>query len=673
MTKQEEVSYSMKLVGCLVMVFVFLGLSGTVYAMTDADCMECHSDQGLSTKKNGKEISLYVDEKVFLKSVHGSEGCVSCHPEADVAGDEHPFPMARVNCGNCHDLISDIYAKSLHGKALANKDEFAPYCSNCHGKHDILSSSNPKSSTYILNVPYTCGTCHREGTPMTLTHDISKHNILENYSMSIHGEGLMRKGLTVTAVCSSCHTAHNVLPHTDPNSTINRKNVSKTCMKCHANIEIAHTKIVRGELWEKEPNKVPACVECHGPHKARRVLYEDSLNDAFCLRCHQNPDLKKIDASGTEKSLYVNPDDLAHSVHTKKRIACVKCHVNVRFDHENPDKPSCQDMGNAKVDCSICHAQQVEIFNQSTHGVLAAKGDPNAPTCTECHGTHNVRSRTEFESETFARNVPNLCAKCHREGEKAALLYKGNQREIIKHYNMSIHGKGLAESGLMVSATCTNCHTAHSMLPSSDPRSSIHRDHVVDTCGTCHLGISEEFSKSIHSHLVTKTDKKLPVCNDCHSSHSIKRVDQASFRGLILQECGTCHERETETYFDTYHGKASLLSGGEKTAKCSDCHGAHNILPAYYTKSMLHRENVVETCRPCHPGSNRKFTGYLTHATHHDRDKYPYLFYTFWAMTGLLVGTFAFFGLHTLFWIPRSFRERFKRRRQHSREKFFDK
>ena len=60
-------------------------------------------------------------------------------------------------------------------------------------------------------------------------------------------------------------------------------------------------------------------------------------------------------------------------------------------------------------------------------------------------------------------------------------------------------------------------------------------------------------------------------------------------------------------------------------------------------------------------------------ATHHDRDKYPYLYYTFWAMTGLLLGTFAFFGIHTLFWIPRSFRERFKKRREHSREAILKK
>jgi len=73
----------------------------------------------------------------------------------------------------------------------------------------------------------------------------------------------------------------------------------------------------------------------------------------------------------------------------------------------------------------------------------------------------------------------------------------------------------------------------------------------------------------------------------------------------------------------------------------------------------------MDTCRKCHAGAGRKFAGYLTHATHHDRDKYPMLFYTFWAMTALLIGTFTFFGLHILFWIPRSFRQRFLMRRRH--------
>jgi hypothetical protein len=62
----------------------------------------------------------------------------------------------------------------------------------------------------------------------------------------------------------------------------------------------------------------------------------------------------------------------------------------------------------------------------------------------------------------------------------------------------------------------------------------------------------------------------------------------------------------------------------------------------------------VGTCAKCHPGAHRQFAGYLTHATHHDKDKYPVLHYTWLFMTSLLVGTFVIFGMHTLLWLPRS-------------------
>ena len=55
----------------------------------------------------------------------------------------------------------------------------------------------------------------------------------------------------------------------------------------------------------------------------------------------------------------------------------------------------------------------------------------------------------------------------------------------------------------------------------------------------------------------------------------------------------------------------------------------------------VHPDNRLQTCQKCHPAATRRCAGYLTHATHHDPQKYPWLFYTFWAMTGLLVVTFA--------------------------------
>ncbi len=103
---------------------------------------------------------------------------------------------------------------------------------------------------------------------------------------------MLKKGLVVAANCASCHTAHSILPHTDPNSSINRRNIAATCTKCHANIELVHRKTIRGELWEKQANTLPACVDCHQPHKVRNVFYSQGMADADCMRCHANASLK---------------------------------------------------------------------------------------------------------------------------------------------------------------------------------------------------------------------------------------------------------------------------------------------------------------------------------------------------------------------------------------------
>jgi cytochrome b subunit of formate dehydrogenase len=268
------------------------------------------------------------------------------------------------------------------------------------------------------------------------------------------------------------------------------------------------------------------------------------------------------------------------------------------------------------------------------------------------------------EGPTFVTNVPSLCGRCHGEGGQADVRYLGTQKNIVANYLQSVHGKGLLASGLTVTATCTSCHTAHRALPANDPRSSVHVTNTPSTCGNCHHGIYEQFVGSIHSPL-KNTDYKqlkgqppLPGCNDCHPPHSVIRTAEDEFRNGIIETCGKCHADVAETYFDTYHGKASRLEGGAKAAKCQDCHGAHDILPPMDLASHLSRTNIVDTCAKCHPGSNRQFAGYLTHATHHDPHKYPQLFYVFWGMTGLLVGTFGFFGLHTLIWLPRSWKLR---------------
>jgi uncharacterized protein with PIN domain len=638
---------------------LYLLFSIPVFAQGNDECLLCHSDNQLTGSRNGRTISVYVNEPRFSNSVHSDVECIDCHQDINAEDLPHRETFERVDCGVCHDNSQEMYNEGLHGKAYARGDPLAPTCTTCHGNHYIIPVSDHNSAVAPLKIPLLCGKCHREGTEVQLQRHIPKDKILENYSQSIHGEGLLKKGLVVSATCVSCHSPHRILPHTDTRSTIARNNIAATCSACHVEIESVHRKIIRGELWEKEASVLPACVDCHQPHEIRKVFYEQGMADNDCLKCHSN---KNLISESDGRTLYVDYATLGSSKHSN--ITCSQCHSQVNASIERPCKTITE-----KVDCSSCHAEIGEEYISSIHGKLEAKNNPNAPTCKECHGTHNVLGRTDDTSPTFPTNIPKLCAACHREGEKAAVRYTGSEKNIVQHYIQSIHGKGLIKSGLTVTATCTDCHTAHNELPHDNPESSINPNNISVTCGSCHYGIEEQFNKSVHSRLINNTDKKLPVCNDCHSAHTIKRVDNEGFRLEIMQQCGRCHEKIAETYFDTYHGKVSQL-GYTETAKCYDCHGAHDILSPEDPKSRLSYENIVETCKSCHPGAQRQFAGYFTHATHHDPDKYPILFWTFWGMTALLVGTFLLAGLHTILWLPRSlqWRRELKRRMENPEE-----
>ncbi len=540
------------------------------------DCAACHESGPRVGKRKAGEAPGF-NAAALKASPHAGVDCTSCH--ADIKELPHPDKLARVECGDCHSEEQKQYSASVHGRKAAAGDAYAPGCKSCHGTHDILRPTNPNAPTATMEVPRLCGSCHREGTTVSLTRQIPQTNILANYMDSIHGEGLFKRGLIVTAVCTSCHTAHFVLPHTDPRSSIAKQNISKTCTHCHAQIETVHRKVIRGELWEKQPDLIPACVDCHSPHKVRKVFYTQGMADQDCLRCHSDPNLKGTH-NGQTVSLFTSKDELAHSRHAK--IACVQCHTG--GDPADATR-ACRTIA-AKVDCSICHAEVVDQYRESKHGQLSAQGSPDAPACQDCHSPHGTLSKNDSTSPTFSRNVPALCANCHRTGQKAAVRYKGTQRHIVENYLESIHGKGLMQSGLTVTANCADCHTAHRELPAADPRSSVNRANIARTCSKCHRGIYELFNASVHSPAVTHTGKTLPVCSDCHSAHSIERTDLSNFRLHIMDQCGRCHEKIAETYFDTFHGKVSKL-GYLATAKCYDCHGSHDILPVTDPRSRL--------------------------------------------------------------------------------------
>jgi cytochrome b subunit of formate dehydrogenase len=260
----------------------------------------------------------------------------------------------------------------------------------------------------------------------------------------------------------------------------------------------------------------------------------------------------------------------------------------------------------------------------------------------------------------YPLHLVETCGKCHSD-EKLAIKHAIPVPDAYQKYLTSSHGRGLLKSGLLVSAVCNDCHGSHKILPHTNPDSTIHVKNIRNTCGVCHAGILATFNKSVHGRALDDDIEKAPTCTTCHHSHTITRVTEEDWKLDIVSECGGCHEDLIATYRETYHGQVTSL-GYTKVARCSDCHGSHNILSPEDPESTLSSANIVTTCQKCHEDANANFVKFQPHADHNDRERYPILFYTFWAMTGLLIGTFSFFGIHTILWLIRTAASRKYRR-----------
>lgn len=370
-----------------------------------------------------------------------------------------------------------------------------------------------------------------------------------------------------------------------------------------------------------------------------------------CAKCHGNRQFLFAggEPDGPAARLYV-PDSLIRgSVHG--RLGCTGCHpgFGAGFPHRVQE---------TVLRCESCHPQVGRDWAASIH---AANLEGDAATCVECHGSHTVHRVDDRRSPTHPLNVAELCGRCHADERIIGTYFASSDRRqaqtAVSEYFGTVHGAALTRDGLVVSATCNDCHRAHDVLPHDSPESSINRANVAATCGTCHLGILEVYEGSAHgqayrAEITTAAGHQAPVCVDCHSGHGIVRTDKSEWFIGVVEECGTCHEELYGTYFDTYHGKVTRLGFG-LTAKCSDCHTAHNVRSPQDPESAVFPANLVSTCARCHPGANQNFVQYYSHGDHRDRERYPKLFWPWVLMTALLASVFGFFGFHTLLWFSR--------------------
>lgn len=295
----------------------------------------------------------------------------------------------------------------------------------------------------------------------------------------------------------------------------------------------------------------------------------------------------------------------------------------------NDDCLACHGDAEAKRDDGRTIAVDVKAFDQSTHGPIA---------CVDCHA--DLAKTAEFPHDSKLARVN--CASCHDD--------------IASKYHDSIHAWAKEKAGLVGAPACADCHGKHDIRLHTDPVSRVYRTRVPETCGSCHKGINEKYAVGVHAAALKKGNSQAPGCADCHTAHAIKRVDLPGWKLAVTGECGTCHAKVVESFRRTFHGKVTEL-GFTRVAACSDCHGAHAILPASNPASLVAKTHLVETCGKCHQGANEKFVAYDPHPDPSNYQRSAVLWWAnrfYWV---LIPGCFGFFGLHSALWFWRSRKE----------------
>ena len=424
---------------------------------------------------------------------------------------------------------------------------------------------------------------------------------------------------------------------------------AEDCLGCHADKGLTRGAPAKGKppsLFVDEAllkGSAHARLECVACHKTATVPHDERLPAVSCAGCH-------------DKQRAV----LGGGIHGSRRAqagsrppTCAACHGT--HDVKPAGSLSTQT-------CVACHAKQVELYRESVHGRARQRGDLEAATCNSCHGaTHTAVAKSDPESPVYHLNLPRTCAQCHADPELAK-RHGIQVGAVYQQYMDSIHGRAVTRSGLLVAANCSDCHGTHEIRARTDVASRVYRTNIPKTCATCHAGVEKEYAESIHGKAAARGDSGAPVCTDCHSAHQIRRVEGAPWQLDVIRECGTCHKESLRTYRDTFHGKVTQL-GLTRVAKCSDCHGSHTIQPPSDPRSKVSPASIVSTCQQCHPAATAAFAQFHPHADPHSKARFPFLYYTNVVMMSLLLGTFAFFGLHTALWLPRSLAERLRRGR----------
>jgi cytochrome b subunit of formate dehydrogenase len=294
--------------------------------LSDAGCMTCHD----GTKQvfalpsaDGKIRPLRAIQKdKYVKGIHGELTCVACHQ--DIADNKAPHKKVaapKANCVTCHEQLwetvkkenmtaektrlgvvvqnIEAYKKSFHARPKSETSVKA-YCDDCHDTHyfNVPPRGTSKRTEWHLTVPNVCGAkCHTE--------------VLEEYEPSVHGMEVMEKHNPKAAVCTDCHTTHDIAKTTDDATQLL---IVENCGGCHKENLESYRDTYHGQVGKLGYAYTAKCFDCHGSHGILKVDDPESTVSPknrlkTCRECHDGKQRPEATAGFVTYGPHANDHD----------------------------------------------------------------------------------------------------------------------------------------------------------------------------------------------------------------------------------------------------------------------------------------------------------------------------------------------------------------------------
>ena len=404
-------------------------------------------------------LSLGIQSYLFAQS---NDDCLMCHEDETLTMEKKGREISLF----------------VNSKVLSNSPHKDLSCVSCH------VGFNPDELPHKENITSVdCKLCHNDAP--------TKHQF--------HPQMLRSKTITPDVSCKNCHGSHDVVSPKVHSSKWSQANLSTSCGNCHRDEKEMYVKSWHYKGLTEGVKGAPNCTTCHQNASIVNTIGADTIRvkiaqEKLCLSCHLDDPQVRIRTSPSAGFLTA----YEHSVHgsalmkgNSKVANCVNCHTSHNVQPGSNSSSTVNKM-NIPATCGQCHKEIASEYKESIHGVSLMKGIIDAPACIDCHGEHNILDVNNPESPVASQNVSEqVCAPCHSSVQLTKKF--GILSDRIETYRKSYHGLALRGGSVEV-ANCSSCHGVHNIKSPSDPTSTVNKNNLAKTCGTCHPGANENFT-----------------------------------------------------------------------------------------------------------------------------------------------------------------------------------